>query len=89
MKLLKIRIRGLVQGVGFRYFAYRNAAIYGISGFVRNEADGSIYLQICGDPDSLSAYCDELRRGPSRSNITEFTILEEGICNDDGEFFIA
>ncbi|MBX7043132.1 MAG: acylphosphatase [Ignavibacteria bacterium] len=88
MKLLKIRISGLVQGVGFRYFAYRNAGDLGISGFVRNEYDGSLLIQACGDPEKLEQFCKRMEKGPSRSQVKELLIIETGLCNDEGGFHI-
>lgn len=44
---LRIRVRGAVQGVGFRPFAHEIAARYGLSGFVRNDAEG-VLLEIEG-----------------------------------------
>lgn len=88
MKLLKIRISGLVQGVGFRYFAYRNAGDLGISGFVKNEYDGSLFIQACGDPEKLEQFCNRMEQGPSRSQVKEFLIIETGLCNDEGGFHI-
>ena len=37
---MRLRVRGVVQGVGFRPFAYGLAARLGLSGFVRNDAEG-------------------------------------------------
>ncbi len=44
---LRLRVRGAVQGVGFRPFAHEIAARYGLGGFVRNDADG-VLLEIEG-----------------------------------------
>jgi acylphosphatase len=51
---VKIRERfifkGDVQGVGFRFRAYHAANVLGLTGFVRNEYDGSVLLEAQGDP---------------------------------------
>lgn len=45
MKHISIRIYGRVQGVGFRVSAQKKADELGITGFVRNEPDGTVYLE--------------------------------------------
>ena len=59
---LHLVIRGRVQGVGFRYAAYRQAQSLGLTGWVRNRADGSVEAELDGMRPSLEtfrAWCDE------------------------------
>jgi len=86
MKLLKIRVIGHVQGVGYRYFAYRSANENNITGFVRNEYDGSVYIAACGGQESLDSFCSDLKTGPSRAIVKEVKITEEGECDGFGSF---
>lgn len=51
---------GKVQGVGFRYTARTLATGYPVTGWVRNNPDGSVQLEVQGMPDSVRAYLDEL-----------------------------
>ena len=44
---------GRVQGVGFRYLTRRAADLIGVTGWVRNEADGSVTLEIQGTEDQV------------------------------------
>ena len=44
----KITVKGIVQGVGYRWFADRAARKYELMGFVENLADGSVYLEVEG-----------------------------------------
>ncbi len=44
-----ITFRGRVQGVGFRITAMRVAESHGVTGWVRNEPDGSVRCDVCGD----------------------------------------
>ena len=53
------RIRGLVQGVGFRPFVFRLATKHGLAGFVRNETDG-VLIEVEGDPRLLDAFEGDL-----------------------------
>ena len=44
---------GWVQGVGFRYRARHAADLYGCTGWVRNEWDGSVTMEIQGEPEKI------------------------------------
>ena len=48
-----ITFTGYVQGVGFRYRARHAASLYGCTGWVRNEWDGSVTMEIQGEPDCI------------------------------------
>ena len=49
----RIRFYGSVQGVGFRYRARRAAELYGCSGWVKNEWDGTVLMEIQGEEASI------------------------------------
>jgi len=67
-KALRIRVCGRVQGVGFRYWALRAARNLSLSGWVRNEDDGSVSAHCEGPAEDLSAFVALLRQGkPGRS----------------------
>lgn len=53
---------GRVQGVGFRATARSIAADHRVSGWVRNEADGTVRLEVQGSPEEVQAYLRDLRR---------------------------
>ncbi|MCB0572298.1 MAG: acylphosphatase [Phaeodactylibacter sp.] len=71
------RIRGKVQGVWYRASAQRKAEELGLCGIVRNEADGSVYLEAEGDERQLQAMAEWCRRGPDLARVEEVAI-EEG-----------
>jgi len=52
---LRLRVRGVVQGVGFRPFVHRLAHHHGVSGFVLNDADG-VVVEAEGEPETLAAF---------------------------------
>ncbi len=53
--------KGMVQGVGFRYHARYHASALGLTGWVRNEYDGSVTMEVQGDVQSI----DRRISGPS------------------------
>jgi acylphosphatase len=61
---LHVRVSGLVQGVGFRWFVRERARRLGLAGWVRNLPDGSVEVMASGDAGQLDLLREELRRGP-------------------------
>lgn len=59
----EIRFYGWVQGVGFRYRAREAAQLYGCSGFVRNEWDGSVLMEIQGEEEAIDQVILAVERG--------------------------
>lgn len=61
----RFRAHGSVQGVGYRRFAAREAQALGLSGWVRNEPDGSVTGVAGGPAPALAAFREALARGPA------------------------
>lgn len=58
-----IRFYGDVQAVGFRYYASKAADLYGATGWVRNEFDGSVSMEIQGTERQIDDVIAALGRG--------------------------
>ena len=58
------RVRGRVQGVGFRYFTQHAAAELGLGGYVRNLDDGRVEVYAVGPEEKLSELAGKLYHGP-------------------------
>ncbi|MBS0318383.1 MAG: acylphosphatase [Proteobacteria bacterium] len=65
-----IRVRGLVQGVGFRAACMRHARGLGIVGWVRNRSDGSVEALLLGAPELLDRMCAWLQGGVAGARVT-------------------
>ena len=63
------RFTGEVQGVGFRYYALSQAESLGLTGWVRNRADGSVEVLAEGSRPELEAFVDALWKGPSGASV--------------------
>lgn len=59
------RVRGQVQGVGYRRFAAREALALGLGGWVRNDPDGTVSGEAEGPEAGLVAFRAALARGPA------------------------
>ena len=66
-----LHIFGKVQGVGFRYYTNKKALELGITGFVRNVPDGSVYIEADGDPEQLEIFINWCEEGPSWARVTD------------------
>jgi acylphosphatase len=62
-------VSGIVQGVGYRYFAMRMAQRLGLSGYARNLPDGRVEVYAVGSTASLAEFRKELERGPLGSSV--------------------
>ena len=61
------QIYGRVQGVGFRFTTDQLAKELGVDGFVRNEIDGSVYIEASALNEVMESFIIELAKGPSPS----------------------
>ena len=69
MTSLRAVVRGMVQGVGFRFYAERSARALGVRGWVRNRADGSVESYAEGEEEAVAEYVRRLERGPAGSRV--------------------
>lgn len=74
-KLYKIKVTGYVQGVGFRWSALKEARSLGITGFVKNLPDGSVYIEAEGLLEQLNAFVEWCKAGPV-NGFVESAIVE-------------
>ena len=59
----QLLFRGWVQGVGFRYRARHAAAMFGCTGWVRNEYDGSVIMELQGNETQIDGVILAVERG--------------------------
>lgn len=89
MKRIRIKVAGIVQGVGFRNFAKRNAQILGLTGFTKNIDDGSVLIEVqSSNPISLTQFVSIMEKGPSHSEVRHMNTTEIQTI-DDESFFIV
>lgn len=81
-------VRGVVQGVGFRFFAMRLARDYGIAGWVRNREDGGVEVEAEGERGIVQSFLRELKIGPRAAEVTALESREIPIDPADTRFDI-
>ena len=76
VRRIRMQVRGVVQGVGFRPYVYQLAARHGLSGFVLNTGDG-VVIEAEGTSVAISAFCEALQpESPPLVQITSFLLDE-------------
>lgn len=70
-------ISGFVQGVGFRLAVERAATSRGVSGWVRNRADGAVEAVFEGESDDVEALVALCRRGPRGADVERVDVRSE------------
>lgn len=71
MTALHVRVTGVVQGVGFRWFVRERARQLGLAGWVKNLPDGSVEVAAAGDEGQIRLLRGELQRGPPGASVDE------------------
>ncbi len=73
MKLLSLHliVSGRVQGVGFRFFTQEKARILGITGYVKNLANGDVEIYAEGEELNIAKFFQQAKKGPSFSRVID------------------
>jgi len=73
----RVVVHGRVQGVFFRDTVRRQAQQRGVSGWVRNNRDGTVEAVFEGEPDAVDALVDFCRRGPRGAAVEHVDVHDE------------
>lgn len=77
-------ISGRVQGVGFRYFTVQQAKKLGVTGWVKNLADGRVEAEVQGGEPDVAEMIDRLQKGPLRARVDHVEVKEKPSSRDPG-----
>ncbi|MBI5464605.1 MAG: acylphosphatase [Ignavibacteriales bacterium] len=66
---VRIVVKGLVQGVGFRYFVHRRASALSLRGCVRNLISGDVEIEAVGEKSDLDKLVADIRVGPRAAHV--------------------
>ena len=83
MKTYHYIVKGMVQGVAFRYYTSRYAQNFSIKGTVKNLFNGDVEIYAQGDPENIRRFEAFLHAGPPAANVDQVTKEEL----DSNEFF--
>lgn len=73
----KVRIRGVVQGVNFRYYTRQNAQAHNVAGWVRNLPDGGVEAVFEGHEEEVNKVLAWCRKGPPAARVAEVDVTWE------------
>lgn len=85
--LYQIIVKGRVQGVWFRKYTFQKAQDLGLKGFVKNDLDGSVYIEAEGDFNQLDKFVDWLYQGSPMSKVMT-VVYEKGLLKNYSAFEI-
>ena len=90
MKKIRIKVEGRVQGVGFRFMTKMVADQLRIGGIVRNENDGSVYIEANGSEEQINEFIRLVKASPSPSGrVTSAVVTYDNTIEDRQQFFIT
>lgn len=87
-KHFSIRIAGKVQGVFFRVSTKQKADELFITGIVKNESDGSVYVEAEGEEGVLSEFIEWCKVGPQLAHVNQYVIQEQNELKEFTAFTI-
>lgn len=74
MRCISLKISGRVQGVWFRASTKAEAERLSLTGFVRNESDGSVYIEVMGEEKVVQEFIAWCHRGPKFARVENVEI---------------
>ncbi|MFH0778502.1 MAG: acylphosphatase [Candidatus Eisenbacteria bacterium] len=84
-----IVVSGMVQGVGYRFFALRQGRALGLKGFVRNVPDGTVELEVEGERESIESLLSALREGPRAARVSQVSVSWREFGGELGDFEVG
>jgi acylphosphatase len=85
-KHVSMKISGKVQGVFFRASTQEKAEELGLTGFVQNEPDGTVYLEAEGNPETIKQLEAWAHHGPEKARVDKVEVKELDKLEGFGKF---
>ncbi|HWR00424.1 MAG TPA: acylphosphatase [Chlorobaculum sp.] len=85
-KRVNVIVRGLVQSVGFRMFAYREATMRNLTGWTRNLPDGSVEIEAQGGRAVVEEFVGRIGIGPSRARVRSLSVMDIAVEHTERQF---
>ncbi len=89
VKRIRLRIRGLVQGVFYRASTSTQAKRLGLDGWVRNRSDGSVEVVAQGNEKVLAELTTWCRRGPEGARVSSVEVTDEPMIEPLSGFHVT
>ena len=82
------RAVGRVQKVGFRMFVRNTAREFNVTGWVKNMSDGSVTMELQGEPMVVEYVIDKIKAGRGRIKVTELELSDLPVAEGEKNFAI-
>jgi acylphosphatase len=86
MRRVRALVTGRVQGVAFRASTVEHARAHGVTGWVRNLADGSVELEAQGEEASVAALLAWCAHGPPAARVTGVAVDDRAVIEGERGF---
>ncbi|PKF49513.1 acylphosphatase [Enterovibrio nigricans] len=81
---VRATVSGQVQGVGFRFHTAHEGLRLSLTGFAKNEENGTVTVLMCGDEKNVDALLGWLKNGPPTASVTKLVHHQEDWKAIDG-----
>jgi len=88
MERIEITVHGRVQGVAFRWYTTRQAQALGLTGWVRNQPDGSVRMMAEGDRAALETFLAWVQRGPDHARVDHHAVAWSEAAGNFEDFIV-
>lgn len=89
MKRVYVKIKGRVQGVGFRFFTQTLAIDFDLTGYVKNSYDGSVILEAQGNEEKLIKFIAALQTGNRFANVEDIEVTSIDLVQNEKKFKVT
>ena len=84
-----VNVSGRVQGVGFRFFVQQTAVNLKVTGWVKNESDGTVSMEIQAEPQILDKLIATIKKGNGISKVSKMTEENLEVVEGENKFVIT
>lgn len=84
-----VNVSGRVQGVGFRFFVQQTALKMKVTGWVKNESDGTVSMEIQAEPQILDRLLEKIQQGNGYSKVTKMNSADLEVVEGENKFVIT
>jgi len=88
MKRVHVIVEGRVQGVGFRYFVQHEALKRQLTGWVKNNDDGTVEMEAQGHESAVQLFLDTIEAGTMFAKVSRMYIEQRDVRPDEKQFRI-
>lgn len=82
-------VHGRVQGVSFRWYTQQEANRLGLVGWIRNERDGTVRLEVQGPEHDVEALLAWVHSGPAQARVSRVDVVDLEVTDVDIDFAVA